>query len=102
MIFVPGIAGWFFPNPVHEPDPIALDQTLRIDLNAADDRLLRLLPGVGPKTASRLIATRKRIGGFETWGDVETTPGVGPKTIEAMQPWAYVGQFDEMLVDQEQ
>lgn len=102
MIFVPAMVGWVFPTATQEPNQAAVDRAIEIDLNEADDRLLRLLPGVGPKTAGRLIATRERLGGFRTWADVETTPGVGPKTVEAIQPWSYLSQFDEMLVEREQ
>ncbi|GAB4275174.1 MAG: hypothetical protein Kow0092_30730 [Deferrisomatales bacterium] len=64
---------------------------LPLDLNEASLQDLEALPGVGPKTAEAIAATRRRLGGFRQVRDLERVPGVGPKTVERLAPWVRVG-----------
>jgi len=62
------------------PDPAALAH--RVDLTAAGEAELRLLPGVGPTLAGRIAAERTRGGGFASLEDVaRRVPGVGPVRV---------------------
>jgi competence protein ComEA len=59
----------------------------RIDVNAASERLLATLPGVGPVTAARIVAARP----FHTLDDLLRVPGIGPVRLEALRPWVTLG-----------
>ncbi len=52
-----------------------------VDLNGASSEEIELLPGVGPVTASAIIAYRDEFGPFETLNDLDDVHGIGPKTI---------------------
>lgn len=47
------------------------------------------IKGIGDKTALALLSRREELGGFETWKDVQSVGGVGPKTIELMEDFIY-------------
>lgn len=55
--------------------------TLRININTATVDQLQSLKGIGPKTAARIIAYRKRVGGFKSLEDLLQIKGIGPKTL---------------------
>jgi competence ComEA-like helix-hairpin-helix protein len=56
----------------------------RISLNTASARDLELLPGIGPKTAEKIISWREHHGWFSSPEDLLRVKGVGPKTLEAV------------------
>lgn len=55
------------------------------DLNAAPERHLVLLPGIGPARARAIVEERLR-GPFETAGDLSRVRGIGPVTAAALSP----------------
>lgn len=57
-----------------------------LDLNRATEEELRLLPGVGPAIAGRILALRERRGGFGSADDLLEVRGIGPATIERLRP----------------
>jgi competence protein ComEA len=59
----------------------------RIDVNAASERLLATLPGVGPVTAARIVAARP----FHAIDDLLRVPGIGPVRLEVLRPWVTLG-----------
>jgi len=59
----------------------------RVDVNAASERLLATLPGVGPVTAARIVAARP----FHSLDDLLRVPGIGPSRLEALRPWVTLG-----------
>lgn len=62
------------------PDPEALAH--RVDLGSAAAAEWSLLPGVGPRLASRIAAARESGGPFESLEDLERrVPGVGPEGV---------------------
>lgn len=63
-----------------------------IDLNAATEAELQLLPGVGPTRARAIADDRRRHGPFASVDDLDRVPGIGPATIEAIRPFARVGR----------
>ncbi|MDX1418548.1 MAG: helix-hairpin-helix domain-containing protein [Rubricoccaceae bacterium] len=63
---------------------------VRMNLNTADAALLQRLPRIGPALAGRIIAYRQEIGPFARVEDVVNVRGIGPKTLEQVQPWLYV------------
>lgn len=58
----------------------------RLDLNAASQRLLETLPGIGPAKA-RAIAAARDAQPFQRVADLERIPGIGPKTVARLRPW---------------
>lgn len=53
---------------------------IKINVNHANVEDLQLVTGVGPKLAQRIIHTRERAGHFTKLNDLETVPGIGPRT----------------------
>ena len=66
--------------------------TLRIDINSAEEKLLVLLPRIGPVLASRIVEYRIKNGPFLTLDDVIKVRGIGPKTLERIRPYIYISQ----------
>ena len=52
-----------------------------VNLNTADAAQLSTLPGIGPKTADRIIAYRQKNGGFKKIEEVMNVQGVGEKSF---------------------
>ena len=58
----------------------------RLDLNRASAEELENLPGIGPKTAERIIADRAKRGRFRAVKDLGRVKGIGPKTLARLTP----------------
>lgn len=56
-----------------------------IPLNQADTEVLAALPGIGPALASRIVAKREELGGFQSLGQLRQVRGIGVKTMEGLQ-----------------
>ena len=56
------------------------------DLNAAPERHLLLLPGIGPARARAIVEERTRSGPFASAGDLARVRGIGPGTVSALAP----------------
>lgn len=69
------------------PLPAGAKLTLGVplDLNTATADDLAQLPGVGPALARAIVDERTRRGGFKSWDEVDTVPGVGPARIETLK-----------------
>ncbi len=69
-------------------DDALLDQRLayQLDINQANAEALQTLPGIGPVMAKRIIAHRVQNGYFKSFGDLQQVKGIGPATIEKLQP----------------
>ncbi|WP_368671656.1 ComEA family DNA-binding protein [Corallococcus carmarthensis] len=63
----------------------ALALGLKLDLNAASESELALLPGVGRDLAKRLVSAREEQGRFASWEDVDAVPGVGAAKLETLR-----------------
>jgi comEA protein len=58
-----------------------------IDINKATKSELEKLPRVGPKTAQLILDYRKSQGGFKSISELLDIKGIGPKTLEKIQPY---------------
>lgn len=58
---------------------------LDIDLNVADKNELTLLPNIGPVLAERIVDYRSQHGEFHDLRDLVAVPGIGLKTVQAIQ-----------------
>ena len=56
----------------------------RVNLNTATQAELEALPGVGPKSALRIIAAREQKP-FASLADLDRVPGIGPKQLERLR-----------------
>ncbi|QPX62611.1 DnaE-like DNA polymerase III [Arthrobacter phage Wollypog] len=54
------------------------------------------IPGVGEKTATLIIETRDKMGGFDSWEDLNMVKGIGPKSMEKIR--AFCEQKDPFKV----
>ena len=62
----------------------------KIDINSADEEMLTTLPGVGPKTATRIYDYRKANGPFRSVDDLLNIKGIGPKVLDKLKPFVTV------------
>lgn len=58
------------------------DDGPKVNLNTADTTELETLPGVGPKTAQSIIDYRTETGGFARVDDLVEVKGIGPATLK--------------------
>ena len=56
-----------------------------VDVNRATPDELDTLPGVGPATATAIVAERERNGPFVDVDDLDRVPGIGPAKIDALR-----------------
>jgi competence protein ComEA len=61
-----------------------------IPLNRATTEDLRLVPGIGPVLAERIVAARGEQGGFRSFDDLGSVRGVGPRKLEALRVYLFV------------
>ena len=59
--------------------------SIPLDINKATAHDFEALPGIGPKLAEEIIATRKKLGGFKTIGDLKKVKGIGEKKFERIR-----------------
>ena len=57
-----------------------------VELNTATASELRTLPGVGERTAERIIEYREEHGGFEKIEDLMNVRGIGERTFLRLRP----------------
>lgn len=58
-----------------------------VDPNHAAPVELQLLPGIGPKLASRIVASRELHGNFESVDELQRVHGIGEQTIRRLAPF---------------
>jgi competence ComEA-like helix-hairpin-helix protein len=58
-----------------------------ININQASLALWSQLPGIGPKTAVRILQYKKANGNFHTPEDLLNVKGIGPKKFEKIRPY---------------
>ena len=66
---------------------LSLEDVAPIDLNSAPVEILQLLPGVGEKTAQKIVQERP----FDSVDDLTRVHGIGPKKLEKMRPYIVAG-----------
>ena len=68
------------PKQPHAKEKIALG---RIDINTATEKELKMIPGIGPVMAARIIAARP----FRSADDLKRVNGIGEKKYEKIRPY---------------
>lgn len=56
-----------------------------LNVNRAGEEELKLLPGIGPKLAGRILEVRESVGGFSSAEELLRVPGIGKKLLQKMQ-----------------
>ena len=56
----------------------------KVDINTAGIDELKSLPGIGEKTAEKIINKRNELGEFNALEDLMLVPGIGNKTFEKL------------------
>jgi competence protein ComEA len=73
---------------IDKPLPGQQTQILMIDLNSATEAELAALPKIGPALAKRIVEDRSVSGPYRSLDDLDRVPGIGPRTIESIRPYA--------------
>lgn len=91
-----GGAAWGGQDPPAEPttERATPDADL-VDLNRATLAELDTLPGVGPRTAQRIVEYREENGGFTRLEELMNVRGIGERTFLRLQPLVTLGSPDE-------
>jgi competence protein ComEA len=73
---------------LQSPPPAAAATTAKpaINLNTATVDQLETLPGIGRKTAERIIEYRTKAGGFKRIEDLMNVKGIGEKSFLKLKP----------------
>lgn len=75
------------PAPLQDAaDAAAVFEDERMDVNAASEAHLCLLPGIGPALAARVVEHRRSRGGFCSIEELTDVKGIGPKTLARLRP----------------
>ncbi len=56
-----------------------------ININTADEAELQRLPGIGPKTAAKIVAHRRLYGAFQSPAELMLVEGIGEKQFLKMK-----------------
>ena len=81
--------GWWTP-PAPAAEVISAKRAtpdLRVPINRASAAMLTLLPGIGPKTAGKIVAARRRMGRIPNLDALESIEGLGPERIGRIAPY---------------
>lgn len=62
----------------------------KIDINTAGIEDLKLLEGIGAKTAKKIILARDKLSGFKNHDDLEAVPGLSKKARSSLQKWVEI------------
>ncbi|GAD04816.1 hypothetical protein HQ45_00670 [Porphyromonas crevioricanis] len=73
----------------------------RVDLNTADSATLTTVPGIGPAFARRIVAYRKRLGGFYTVLQLQEVYGMDHERYSQIKPYFSIGRLPEKIALQQ-
>jgi competence protein ComEA len=77
-------------TPKFEPKNTAKPSIQKFDLNTADTTDLMQIKGIGPTYARRIIAFRKKLGGFYNTNQVFETYGIDSAAVRQLQQYSYL------------
>jgi DNA polymerase-3 subunit alpha len=74
---------------IYSPDPQASDVTWKASNNgrSAIQSGFKQIHGVGDKVAGNIVNFREERGSLDSWWDLMSIHGIGPKTVDRMQQW---------------
>lgn len=68
------------------------DALAGVNVNAASQKQLEGLPGIGPSKATAILEYRATNGPFSSLADLDKVPGIGPATLENLRPLVEFGE----------
>ncbi len=78
-----------------EPVPLPDGPTYRVNVNRADWVVLTLVPGIGEKTARKIVEKREELGGrFERLDQLKEIDGIGEKVLAKLSRYLYLADPD--------
>lgn len=83
---VTGERGRVLQHPAHIPPELALFFNQPLSLRTCRQADLEILPGIGPRVAAAIIATRQKNGPFAGPEDLLEVPGIGPSILQCIVP----------------
>jgi DNA uptake protein ComE-like DNA-binding protein len=72
------------------PGALLIAMGRQIDLNLADEKDLKAVPGVGPMLAARILEFRKTHGPFSETSELIGVRGIGKKKFASIAPYVHV------------
>jgi len=72
-----------------QPDQVELKKK-SININTATIKALCRLPGIGPKTAQKIIEYRNQYGKFKSVNELTQVKGIGEKKLLKIWPYVFV------------
>jgi competence ComEA-like helix-hairpin-helix protein len=84
------VPAWMIETVVAEPSVeseswiSSISDSSALDLNTADESMLRRLPGIGPELARRIVVDREKNGLFRSVSDLQRVSGIGPRKVAAI------------------
>ena len=69
--------------------PLSLDKHL-VNINTADQKTIESIPGIGTKTAEKIIAYRENSGWFKSFEELQNIPGLKKKTLEKCRKYIFI------------
>lgn len=66
---------------------------LRVEINSASAELLEKVPGIGEKTAHRIVKYREKLGFFVSVDQLSEVWGMRPENLARARPYLYVGRL---------
>lgn len=85
---IPLLLGWsgIWPAKSEPVPPLSGPLQFQTDINRAPLSEITLLPGIGTEMGQRIIREREQNGPFRSLEDLRRVPGIGPKTLEQLEP----------------
>ncbi len=65
-------------------------QQKSIEINSAGFQEFQALPGIGPKTAQRIVDYRNEHGSFKTLEELTKVKRIGSKTLQKISPYIFI------------
>lgn len=76
---------------VSAQDAAAASHTATININTASQEQFEALPGIGAKTAQRILEHRQKNGPFKKIEELMNVKGIGEKSFLKLKPYLSVG-----------
>lgn len=75
---------------VSKKERISNFEEFSININEATEKVLTKLPGIGPKTAAKIVALRQQKNGFNSLKDLLDVKGIGTKKLNKIKKYLYL------------
>jgi competence protein ComEA len=87
----PAVVGAQQPAPAAQESSESARSSATVNINTATAEQLTSLPGIGPKTAERILEYRQKNGSFKKIEELMNVKGIGEKSFLKLKPRITVG-----------